>query len=288
VIVGVTSDLAAGKDLARLRVVLSIDGAVVSDHMHSLGSAAEPLAFPAEEAFRDLRPGARVEATLDGFQGTFSDEKPIVRRKAATEILEGRTLLLRARLENECVESALIPGNKNAPDCPADQTCVAAECRDPFQAPHALEDYSSDWATDYADPCKPLDHGKASLAVGLGQDDWAPIEAHQKVPVWPGPQGGYHVWAAVRMKNLHQQGSVTSVSARSKELDAEFERFDYAFGYHPAADGECELAGLRYELPAEYWSTIEQVFDKELTLSVEVLDGTGDTASGELTIRLGP
>ena len=51
------------------------------------------------------------------------------------------------------------------------------------------------------------------VQVGTGQTDYLPVTAGQTVQMEQGPQGGHHVWIAVRQRNLKQSGSTTTITS---------------------------------------------------------------------------
>ena len=63
-----------------------------------------------------------------------------------------------------------------------------------------------------------------------------------------GPQGGHHIWVAVRMKGLLQSGSITSVTGHFPELDQDVGPFQVIFTFDQDEGGYCKLYGLRFQL----------------------------------------
>lgn len=285
VVVGVTSDLVPAKDMSRLHVIMRVDGTVLRDEIRA-ASDPEPLAFPLELPFGEVPDGARVEVTLEALEGYQTAEAPLLTRTAATTVIAGRVLLLRARLEVECVPGFRIEGDRIAPTCTAPETCVAATCRDPFIAPEELEDYRASWASSFADDCKPLNPAAAVVLVGEGRDAYRPLEEDEGVRIERGGQGGYHVWVAVRMKNLHQAGSVTHVTGYADDIGIEVFSFEYVFGYEEAAGGACDLYGLRCQVFFEDFASLDDLVDKPLDLDVTVVDVDGDVGIGHQRITL--
>ena len=285
VIAGVTSDFVPGKDLDRLRAVTSIDGVVAHDETISIRDAT-PLAFTLESPFPHAPAGARVEIRLEAY-AALGDVAPLVTRTAATTVVDGRTLLLRARLERECVPGYRIEGDRNTPECEAPETCVAAACRDPYVAPEELEAFAPGWASAYADACRPLDAGAPVVSIGRGIDAYAPLEDGDAVPIEAGPQGGYHMWLALRMTNLHQAGSVTELSADGGGIDPALAEIDVPYGYDDAGGGWCELHGVRYQLFFADQDVAAHI-GSAIHLSARVVDATGDVGFGERTVIIAP
>ncbi|WP_437777233.1 hypothetical protein [Sorangium sp. So ce1097] len=276
VVVGVTSELTPGVDIDRVRVVLRAGGALLRDDV--LTHRSGQLFFPREFAFEDLDDRTAVEISLEAF-GAEDPDRPVLVRAAATQVVGGRTLLLRLRLERECV---VAPG---AATCPAPQTCVAGSCSAPHVDPGRLEPYSASWKADAVpDPCKPDGGGAPVVVVGEGQGDYFPLEDLDEVQVEAGPQGGYHVFIAIRIKNLRRSGSMTVVSGVVPELDTTIEPLRVIFTLDPDEGGFCKLSGLRFRLDGE--RTIEELLGKVVDIEVTVTDTDGDTGTGRRRVTL--
>lgn len=289
VVVGITSDLALGSDVARMRIRQRVNDEDVADEVVWAPAEGEPPPFPREIAFRDREPGTRVEVAIDVFATVFSDEPPLFTRLASTNVAAGRSLLLRVRVEEECIPGFRIEGGENTPVCTPPETCVATTCRPSFVPPDMLESYSPSWSEDYPDACKPEGAGEPSLEIGQGEQAFAPLADGEVVEPELGPQGGYHIWLALRMRNLHQAGTQTLIKARSPELGIDLNPMHAALGYE-ATGGACELAGLKFLLlhaGATDFEDVTELFGQPLDLTVTVSDAMGDIAQAARSIRLG-
>lgn len=269
VVVGVVTDLRPGIDLDELDVERKVAG-------RSLGTTAytgAKLAFPFEVRFDDLVGGQEIDAILHG----KSHGVDVISREARTTAVEGRTLLLRAPLASACAAP-------NAVTCGAGQTCASGACVDSFVAPSALPSYTSDWASGSTnDVCKT---GSAPvLTVGEGQADYLPLTDLEVVQVEAGPQGGYHVWLAARMKGLHQSGSITTLTGSIPELGYEVAPSSVIFTFDPDEGGYCKIYGLRFRLDDEQ-HPVSALLGKELDVSIQVTDRDGDSATGSMRLRL--
>lgn len=283
VVVGVMSDLEAGEDLDRLRVTMRAAGETIRDDTLPL-AGGPALRFPAELRFEDLPDGTPVDVSLDAIDGLT----PFLSRLASTRIVAGKTRLLRVWLQRECIASYHLQGGVAGPTCAAPETCISAACKDPFVPPSALEDYTADWATSFADACKPQGHGAPEVEIGQGETSYQPLaDAGDGAEMLfeKGPQGGLHVWVAVRMRNLHQKGSITTISGSFPDLGTELGEIEVAYGYEPSAGGSCELYGLRYVI-ANSLNTSDAIAGAKLRLDVRVEDIAGDVGSGEAVVTL--
>ncbi|WP_437315064.1 hypothetical protein [Sorangium sp. So ce385] len=276
VVIGLTSELRAGVEIDRLRMVLRAGGEVLRDDVMTHRSGQ--LFFPRELFFRDLEDGTAVEISLEAF-GPEDAERPVLVRAASTRVIGGRELLLRVRLEQEC---AVAPGD---PTCPAPQTCVAGGCSAPDVDPRRLEPYSASWSVDAVpDACKPAGGGEPVVVVGEGQADYFALEDLDEVQVEAGPQGGYHIFVAIRLKNLRQSGSITVVNGAVPELGYTVEPLRVIFTLDQDEGGFCKLAGLRFRLDGE--RTIDELLGKVVDVEVTVTDADGDTGTGRRKVTL--
>ncbi|WP_437645490.1 hypothetical protein [Sorangium sp. So ce362] len=276
VVIGVTSELRAGVELDRMRVALRAGGELLRED--ELAQNSGQLFFPREFFFSDLEDGTAVEISLEAF-GAEDAERPLLVRTASTRVIGGRTLLLPVRLEREC---AVAPGD---PTCPAPQTCVAGGCSAPDVDPRRLEPYSASWNADAEpDACKPSGGGAPVVAVGEGQADYFALEDLDEVQVEAGPQGGFHIFVAIRLKNLRRSGSITVVNGVVPELGYAIEPLKVIFTLDQDEGGFCKLAGLRFRLDGE--RTIDELLGKVVDVEVSVTDTDGDTGTGRRKVTL--
>jgi hypothetical protein len=112
------------------------------------------------------------------------------------------------------------------------------------------------------------------------------MEDLEVAQVEAGPQGGHHIWVAVRMKNLRQSGSITSVSGFVPDLNLELSPFNVIFTFDPDEGGYCKLYGLRYQLDAN-GTDVETVLGHQLKVTVRVTESMGDDIGvGERMVTL--
>ncbi|TKD08889.1 hypothetical protein [Polyangium fumosum] len=271
-VVGVTSDLRVGVDVLRLHVIRKINGAVVRDE-ELFSDGASPFQIPLEIGFSDLEDGDDVDVEIEAFGGT---SLPLVVRTAGSTIRAGRTLLLRVDLAAACAGSM-------APSCEAPQTCTGGVCGASYVNPAMLEDYNAGWSKGKADICKPND-GPPTLFVGKGQADYLPTSDYELAQIEAGPQGGHHIWIALRMKNLRQSGSITTLTGHVDELDLDINPFTVIFTFDPDEGGFCKLYGLRFQIDGG--TDIEQLLGKTLLVKASVKDKDGDVGTAERWVKL--
>ena len=280
VVVGVRSDLRAGVDVDRLRVSMTAGGQAYRDDVLT-PSSPNRLRFPLELPFEGLSDGTDVAVLLEASLSAIP--MPLVTRLASTRVERGRRLLLPVSLERSCVLAA--PGGMGGPQCAAPETCVHGKCVSSAVDPSALADYTPGWAAT-SDVCKPAGGGPPVVIVGQGQSDYLALADGAVTQVEAGPQGGHHVWVAVRMKNLRQAGSVTSVTGHFPELARDVGPFNVIFTFDQDEGGYCKLFGLRFQLDQAV--SIDELLGHKLEITVSVQDQDGSVGSGTKLVQLSP
>jgi hypothetical protein len=284
VVVGIQSDLLSGA-IDTLRVVTTLGGGANTDE--TVASTTLPTEVKVTPRHDDLTAVIGVE--VYGFQGlgtSPAQSSPLLVRTAETHFVPGRTTLLRLRVEGQCL-LGLPGGPPGAPSCTAPQTCIAASCQDDHVAAASLETYSADWAARTPDICKPLHAGTPIVQVGTGQSDYLPLTDGQTIQAEQGPQGGHHVWVAVRQENLKQSLSKTTITSVAPAMGLAGPRTAFVFTFDPDQGGFCKLAGLRYQLDADgvdYHRFLGQALD----ITVTIADVTGATGTGVAHVNIAP
>jgi hypothetical protein len=256
-----------GSDFDTLQYTVLVNGA----ERESRTIAAIPSAFPLEIPVEELEGKDAVSIQLRALQvGAV-----VVERDAATNAIAGESLLLRVSLDPQCRQPA-------APDCEAPTTCVAGQCVDAFVSPDRLDEFTPGWGAKGPDACKAV--GQApEVVVGAGQADYLPTKDGDVAQVEAGPQGGYHVWIAIRVRGLAQSGSVTTLAGSIGGYDVA--PFAVVFTFDPSEGGACELFGLRFRIddPAH---PVDTLLGQDLRVDVSVTDTDGTVGKGSRIVRL--
>jgi hypothetical protein len=279
VIVGVTSDLRVGVDIDRVHVVMKVAGKITKEEDLTTASTTTPLKLPTELAFEDLAGGTEVAVQLDAF-GVGGGTTPLTTRIGSTKIIAGKKLLFRVALDSRCVVS---PGS-TAPTCDAPETCVAGACAASAVDSKSLPPYSSTWTKVSNDICKPTGSGAPVVTIGEGQADYLPTMDGVEAQVEAGPQGGHHIWIAVRMKGLLQSGSITSITGHFPDLNQDIGPFQVIFTFDQDEGGYCKLYGLRFQLDQSIG--VDQVLGQKLDVQVKVTDKEGAVGIGKRSLVL--
>ncbi|MEO7327745.1 MAG: hypothetical protein ABI193_04160 [Minicystis sp.] len=278
IIIGLTSDLRVGVDIDRVHVIMRVAGEVTRDEI--LGAdMSKPLVLPTELPFENLAEGTQIDVALSAFR-INETKKPLVERSVSSKILGGKKLLLRVQLDSRC---AVAPGS-SAPVCIAPLTCVAGLCAPIAVDARNLPAWVLGWEKASTDLCKPQGAGAPSVTVGEGQSDYLATMDNDVAQVEAGPQGGHHIWIAVRMKNLLQSGSITTITGHFEDPKLDAGPFQVIFTFDQDEGGYCKLYGLRFQLDQS--TPIEPLLGKTVKVTVKVTDKDGTVGVGTRIFKL--
>lgn len=285
-----------GGVVSLLHVVIKVAGTVVRDetirppHGSTVGF---PQPWEARlVADKDLR--AAVDVRIDAFGGVGGATTPLITRLASTHFVPGREQLVRIQLESRCLVYPTVPrprgsapGPLSAPTCAAPTTCIRGSCQSDVMPLSSLELYTPGWPANVPDICKARNAGPPTVQIGTGQTGYLPLAAGQTLQAEAGPQGGHHIWIAVRMKNMKQAGSTTQVTGVQPATGTPIPPSTFAFTFDPDEGGYCKLYGLRYQLDnggIDY----TQFLGKPLDVSVKVVDALGQIATSTGHVQIAP
>jgi hypothetical protein len=231
--------------------------------------------------------GVRVDGYAQAGWTPASAAPPVLVRTARTQFVANETRLLRMLLQGDCVlapPGSPLPGG---PVCMEPETCINRACASDVVSPQALEPYASGWPNNAPDVCRPANAGAPVIQVGTGQTDFLPIVPGETVQAEQGPQGGHHIWIAVRQENLRQAGSVTKITSAQPSTGLAGPTMAFAFTFGPDQGGFCVLWGLRYQLDLD--GTDYHLFlGKPLDITVSIQDQTGTTGKGTAHVEVAP
>jgi hypothetical protein len=294
-IVGVQSEPMSGA-IGTLHITTTVDGATSSDEVLAfdaamLDSNGKPIGHEVKLVPPSGDPTAKVGVEVDGYTQAgwtpgSSGPPAVLVRTAEAQFVPSRTELLRVVLQGQCL-LGLPGGPPGAPTCVAPLTCVAGSCQDDTVPASSLEPYASNWATNAPDICKPTNAGPPKVDVGYGQTDYLPLTDGQTIQLEQGPQGGHHVWVAVRQENLKQSGSTTTITSVQPDTGLVGPRTAFVFTFDPDEGGYCKLSGLRYQIDVgglDY----HQFLGHPLDITVTITDASGATGRGVAHIEIAP
>ena len=246
---------------------------------------APPFPFEMDLA---ATPNAQVDVTMTvwaaGPNDTVLDTKPILERKLSAPMVAGDPKLARVRLESACMRGT--PGFKG-PKCPADQTCFSGRCIDPTLLAEDLEPYAKDWAKNRPDVCKPRGAGAPELTVGTGQNDFLTLKDGDTLQPELGPQGGHHLWIALKQRNLKQLGTTVVVSAEQPGTGLKVPPTSFVFPFEPADAHQCKLYGLRLQIDNSA-TPVAKFLGQPLDVSIKASDTDGASIEAHVHVNVDP
>ncbi len=260
---GVASELRPELELDRLEVVVEVDGVVLS----ATSTPATDLELPLEVPVAGQPAGALARVTARAFVpgGVLA-----VTRSAAAEVPASGEGFVLVPLAFDCA----------ATSCAEGLTCAAGECVSDEVEPLP---YDPSWRLPLVgDFCDGV--GEPLVMVGQGQSSYAPVQPGEVLQLEAGPQGGHHVWMAIRTRNLGRSGSITTLSASFPELGYEPFPFSVVFPLSLTEAGMCQLFGLRFQL--DTGRPIADLFGQKVELSVKVSDSDDDEGSATVSAVL--
>lgn len=294
-VIGVQSEDFGGLVQA-VHIVATVDGKVADDE--TLTIAAGPGGALPKEIVLQGAPGARAEVVVEALTSQAATRgagatptTPVVVRRAAAHLVPDVKKLLRVQLETRCVTFSA-PGSTlpQAPTCDAPQTCVLGRCVSEEISFDQLEDYEPTWASSPPDICRPANHGAPEVILGTGQTDFTPLADGQTLTLEQGPQGGHHIWMAVRMRNLRQSGSPTTLTAKLVDDPmSPIAPAAYVFTFDRDEGNYCKLFGLRFQLDSgatDLGADYKRFLGKKLEVTVSVTDTTKAQAASTKTISI--
>jgi hypothetical protein len=224
--------------------------------------------LPFEVMVPALAPYTRVTATVEAFD---SEGTLLVRRIAATDVARGRTILLRTRLQDECI----LGEAEHDVRCDG-LTCRAGACEIPFVAAHRLEDYAPGWELPTTAACGAVGDGEPSLVIGKAEPPFEPFVDGETVVPQMGHQGASHFFFSVRMRDAHPLSVRTltrgTVLSTGRETNAVMVGDPY--------DDDCGLFMIPFVLPPE------GAIDELMRLEAAIFDHTENAGNGRVELLL--
>ncbi len=289
-VVGVDAQPGVVAQIGRVHVSARVGSKVVAERdivpkpaPDKLAAPESPFPFdvPLESKVGD-QVDVRVEAFRAGPNGTVADKPMLVRLAQAPFVAGAEPRLVRLQLESSCVTG--VPGFKGPP-CPATQSCAGGRCIDPTLLEEDLEPYVASWATVRPDVCARADAGAPSVEIGTGATDFAPLREGQTLSPEKGPQGGHHLWIAVRMKNLRQRGTSVTITGEQPGTGLKVPPTSFIFAFDPDQGGYCKLFGLRFQLDNSSVA-VASFLAQPLDVTVSLRDASGKTGQAGVRVNV--
>jgi hypothetical protein len=292
-IVGLDAEGALAADLTTIEATGFIDGKPTTLQVRRV---ANGQLFPDE--YRVALPQAgRARLKLRGYSYLApsapygGDVRTTTVRDVAANLSCGERRFVRVRLEEACATTRTLVGSPGASElpllCGTDMTCRTGVCTPALVPTSELSPYDPNWRVGGPDACTGNNSAPAQLAIGNGQTDYLVTEPNATLTAEAGPQGGHHIWIAVRQRGLRQRGTVLSISAMQAGTGLTPRSYTVVFDFNPDEGGFCKLAGLRFQLDTD-GGPIARYLGKPLELRVEAKDPLGRTTTSTLTVLVGP
>lgn len=279
VVLGVTADLQIGVDIDQVHVQMWAADKLVVDKLLTTTSQTSKLELPAKFGSPASPGDTAIKVQVDAFRAGDT-QTPLVTRIASTRVIANKTILLRVPIDSRC---AVAPGS-SAPSCVSPETCISGMCAGSEIDPTSLPIYTPTWSKPSSDICKPTGSAPIVVDVGEGQSDYMAMNDLDVGQVEAGPQGGHHIWVAIRMKGLYQSASITKVTGHFDDINLDVDPFQVFFTFEQDEDGYCKLYGLRFQLDAEH--DINDLLGRVLKVTVQITDTDGDVGIGERVVTL--
>jgi hypothetical protein len=156
---------------------------------------------------------------------------------------------------------------------------VLAGCSDDGDSPKA-EPFKPD-------VCKPSLGGTTVVTVGEGQNFYRDVAENQQLFWEKGPQGGHHVWIALKQRGLRMSGTIMTIDLHDIEDPANPRLVNHSklvYDFDRDEGGWCTRPGLRMQLDNAGGVTLASLFGHKVRVVAELRDPDGTTAKGQKVI----
>jgi hypothetical protein len=266
--VGLTTDLALGFDARSVDVEVEVDGEIVARDTFESDRGGLPAIVAPVPVDVDSLVGVRVTAR-------DAAGAPVVTRLAETSLASPGAWFLPLSVDRACLGIACGPG----------ETCASGACVAPLVDGAALDALDPSWLVEAPDACR-AGEGEAWLELGVGESSFAELGVDEEVTLEPGPQGGHHVWLALRAYGVRQSGSVVTVQGELPSLGRQIPELVTSVSLRRAEAGACQLWGLRFQV--DRGVTLDEVLGEKLRVKVRIEDDAGGNAAASREVRISP
>jgi hypothetical protein len=136
------------------------------------------------------------------------------------------------------------------------------------------------------DACKASLDQPTVVTVGDGQTFYSDLTDNQVLTWEKGPQGGHHVWIALRMTGIRQTGTITTVDMDDIDLSptVNLNHSRVVYDFNRDEGGYCTLAGLRMQLDLAGDPPLASIIGHHIRVTATLQDPDGATATGSKVI----
>ncbi|MEO8801690.1 MAG: hypothetical protein ABI551_27620, partial [Polyangiaceae bacterium] len=123
--------------------------------------------------------------------------------------------------------------------------------------------------------------------VGTGQTDYLTLKDGDTLRPELGPQGGHHLWIALKQKNLKQLGTTVIISAEQPGTGLKVPPTSFVFPFEPADAHQCKLYGLRLQIDNSV-TPVAKFLGKPLDVTIKARDTDGANAEAHVHVNVDP
>ncbi len=137
------------------------------------------------------------------------------------------------------------------------------------------------------DVCKPSLSTPTVLTVGEGQTFYRDIEDNTSLTWEKGPQGGHHVWIALKQRGLRMRGTIITIDMEDVEDPANPKLVNHSrlvYDFDKDEGGWCTRPGLRMQLDNAGGVALEALLGHKVKVVATLKDPDGTQATGTRVI----
>jgi hypothetical protein len=165
---------------------------------------------------------------------------------------------------------------------------IACTSHDPGPVKPGTDGGGVDAGPFVPDACKASLSQTADVTVGKGQTFYSDV-ADNEVLTWEkGPQGGHHVWIALRLIGLRQAGTITTIDLDDLDIaDPTKNPINHSrvvYDFNRDEGGHCTLPGLRMQLDNAGGPPLMSLNNHHIRVTATLQDPDGAKTTSAKTI----
>jgi hypothetical protein len=136
------------------------------------------------------------------------------------------------------------------------------------------------------DACKSSLDQPTNVFVGQGQTFYSDLTDNQVLTWEKGPQGGHHVWIALRMTGVRQTQTITTVDMDDIDLSptVNLNHSRVVYDFNRDEGGYCTLSGLRMQLDLAGDPPLASIIGHHIRVTATLQDPDHAVATGTKVI----
>ena len=169
---------------------------------------------------------------------------------------------------------------------------LTSACSSPATVVPPVVDGGDDGVSDdgfLGDPCKAsvAAGAGANVSVGHGQNFFETLADGATLTWEKGPQGGHHVWVALRMIGLRLHGTIVQIDLDDVEDPANVRQVGSSrviYNFEPDEGGHCVLVGQRAQLDNAGGVTLPSLLGHHVRITAKLSDPDHAAAADTKTV----